>query len=106
MQYFLSAHAQRRSQQRGVRSAVVDFIVRHADVELEAGNGCRSLRISKKGRATLIRNGEPVADVERATNVIVVVCEESNEVVTVMHDCNSLGRRYRRQFPTWNSRAA
>jgi hypothetical protein len=102
MQYSLSAHAQKRSRQRGIRSTVVDFVLQHADVELEAGNGCRSLRISKRGLATLIRNGASGTDVERATNVIVVVCEENNEVVTVMHDCNSLGRRYRRQFPVWN----
>jgi transcription termination factor Rho len=87
---------------------VIDLIIQHADVDLEAGNGCRSLRISKKGRAMLIRNGgASVTDVERAADVIVVLCEESNEIVTVMHDCNSLGsRRFRRQFPTWNLRAA
>jgi hypothetical protein len=83
---------------------VVDFVIQHADVDLEAGNGCRSLRISKKGRVTLIQNGAPITDVERARDVIVVICDECNEVITVMRDCNSSGRRYRRQFPTWRSK--
>ena len=102
MEYCLSAHAQKRAQQRGIRSTVVDFVLRHADVELEAGNNCRSVRISRSKLKKLRGAGASAVEVERATSVIVIVSGDSNDVITVMHDCNSRSRRYRRQFPTWN----
>jgi hypothetical protein len=51
---------------------------------LEAGNSCRSLRISKDELKNLRRDGASSTAVERATNVIVIVCEDNNDVVTVM----------------------
>jgi hypothetical protein len=90
-----------RAQQRGIRPTDIDFVIQHADVELEAGNGCRSLRISKRELAMLIKDGAPLAQVERAASVVVLVGEDGSEVVTVLHDCNPVGRRYRKQHPTW-----
>lgn len=99
-----SDHAVRRAQQRGIRPGVVDFVLGNADRDLEAGNGCRAYRISRRGVAELIRKGDKVWEVERATDVIVIVREDGGEVVTVMHDQNAEGRRYRRQWPTWSDR--
>jgi hypothetical protein len=98
-----SDHATRRVQQRGIRPAVVDFVLRNADRDLEAGNGCRAYRISKKAQAELLLHGAQVGEVELATNVVVILHEDSGEVITAMHDRNKSGRRYRRQWPTWSS---
>ncbi len=49
----------------------------------------------------LVKDGAPLAQVERAASVVVLVGEDGSEVVTVLHDCNSVGRRYRKQHPTW-----
>jgi hypothetical protein len=97
-----SDHATRRAQQRGIRPAVVDFVLRNADRDLEAGNGCRAYRISKKGLAELLSHGAKVGEVALATNVVVILHEDSGEVITVMHDRNKAGRRYRRQWSTWS----
>jgi hypothetical protein len=48
----------------------------------------------------LVKDGAPLAQVERAASVVVLVGEDGSEVVTVLHDCNSTGRRYRKQHPT------
>lgn len=96
-----SSHATIRAQQRGIRLPVVDFILQHFDVDLEAGDGCRSHRISKRAASELLRNGVAVSEVDRARNVVLIVREDSGEIVTVMHDCTPYGRRYRRQWPTW-----
>src|SRR5271169_910376 len=82
-----SGHALKRAQQRGIRPVVVDFVLQHADIDLEAGNGCRSYRISHRAGAELCRNGVAVTVVDRAIDVVVIICEYSGEVVTVMHDC-------------------
>jgi hypothetical protein len=103
MEYCLSAHARKRARQRGILSTVVDFVLSHADVDLEAGDNCRALRISKHELKNLRRDEASPVEVERAMNVIVIVCEDNKDVVTVMRDCNSRGRRYRRQFPTWKT---
>jgi hypothetical protein len=99
MEHSLTGHARKRAQQRGIRLDVIDFVIQHADVDLEAGDGCRSLRISKRGLAMLGGDCTSLALSERAANVVVLVAADG-DVVTVMHDCNSQGRRYRRQYPT------
>jgi hypothetical protein len=95
-----SRHAAIRGQQRGIRPAVVDFVLQHFDVDLEAGDGCRSYRISHRSVAELLRDGVPVNEVDRAKSVVVIVHVDSGEIVTVMHDCSQDGRRFRRQWPT------
>jgi hypothetical protein len=100
--YTFSTHAQKRAQQRGIRPPVIDFVLQYADVGLEAGNGCHVYRISKRAASELRRIGMPTSQVDRAVGVVVLVCEDSGEVVTVMHDHNPQGRRHRRQWPTWS----
>jgi len=96
-----SAHAMKRAQQRGVRPATIKFILGHADVDLHAGDGCRTYRISNRGAAKLLRKGANVTEVDKASNIVVIVREDSSEVITVLHDFNRSGRRYRRQWSTW-----
>jgi hypothetical protein len=96
-----SAHAMKRAQQRGVRPATIEFILGHADVDLHAGDGCRTCRISKRGAAELLRKGANVTEVDKASDIVVIVREDSGEVITVLHDFNRDGRRYRRQWSTW-----
>lgn len=83
------------------RPAVIKFVLQHADIDLEAGNGCRAYRISDKATVELLKNGIAISELDRARNVVLIVCEDSGEIVTAMHDCNQVGRRYRRQWPTW-----
>ncbi len=99
-QAHFSEHARIRAQQRAIRPATVELILQHFDVDLEAGNGCRSYRISHWAAAELLREGVAVSAVDKARNVVVIVHNDSGEIVTVMHDCNPDGRRYRRQWPT------
>ena len=84
---------------------MVDFVLQHFDVGLEACNGFRAYRISHKAAAELLRIGVAVSEVDRAKNVVVIVHLDSCEIVTVMHDRNSGGRRYRKQWPTWKRRS-
>jgi hypothetical protein len=95
-------HGMTRAQQRAIRPEMVDFVLEHADVDLEAGNGCRASRISNRRVTDLLRDRADVAVVERARNIVVITCGE--EIVTVMRDYNQNGRRFRRQWPTWSSR--
>src|SRR5262249_44271192 len=97
--YSFSKHARKRAQQRGVQPKTVEMVLKHADVDLEAGNGCRAYRISKRALARMVHD---VTELDRATGVVVIVCEATGEIVTVMHDYNGKGRRYRRQWPIWN----
>src|SRR5579862_4664733 len=100
--YTFSRHGMTHAQQRAIRPQMVHFVLEHADVDLEAGNGCRAYRISSRGVTDLLRSGADVAVAERVRNIVVIAC--GGEIVTVMHDCNQAGRRYRRQWPTWSSR--
>lgn len=98
----LTRHAVKRAQQRGIRPQVIDYVVAEADIDLHAGDGCRSYRISTRKVAVLMEAGAPAAGLDRANRVVVVWSERSGEVVTVMHDHGHSGRRYRRQRQTWN----
>lgn len=96
-----SDHAEVRAQQRGIRPATIEFVLQHADIDLEAGNGCYSCRLSHRAAAELLRKGAPISEVDKARSVVLIISKDSGEIVTVMHDRNSDGRRYRRQWPTW-----
>ncbi len=99
----LTRHAMMRSQQRGIRPQVIDYVVAEADIDLHAGDGCHSYRISHQKMALLLKAGAPAAKLDRAKRVVVIWSERSGEVLTVLHDHGRCGRRYRRQRPTWKS---
>jgi hypothetical protein len=46
--FTFTRHSKIRAQQRGVRSAYIDAIIGHADMEARRGNGCSSIWISER----------------------------------------------------------
>lgn len=95
----LSRHARTRSQQRGIRPEMIDYVWREADIDLHARGGCQRYCISFRKRAALLKAGAPAAWLDRAMGVV-VIWSESGEVVTVLHDHGRNGRCYRRRRPT------
>ena len=103
--YGLSQHAAQRAQQRGVRHRTIGFIFNQADIELHAGQGLKTVRISRKKLSQLRAEGFPANLVEEASHVFMVVSPSDRTVVTVSHDTGSCqGGRYRKQYPTHGSR--
>lgn len=94
----LSRHALTRSQQRGIRPEMIDYVLWEADIDLHARGGCRRYCISFRKMAALLKAGAPAAWLDRAMGVI-VIWSESGKVVTVLHDHGRNGR-CRRQRPT------
>jgi len=72
-----SRHATVSAQQRGIRPAVIEFVLQHADIDLEAGDGCRAYRISDKATVELLKNGIAISELDRARNIVLIVCEDS-----------------------------
>ena len=102
----LTDHANRRIQQRGISRKTISFVTSNADIDLHAGEGCHSLRISRQHMALLAKNGAKAALMERSRSVVVLINIDTNEIITVLHDCGtSCGRRYRRQWPTRSKRS-
>ena len=86
----LSGHADRRCKERGVSSALLQAIIDHADVEADAGDGCRLLRVRRQTAVALRIN-------DRLHRFAVIWSERNGRVVTVLplHSGHS-GRRYRK----------
>ena len=94
-------HALNRANQRGISQDTLRFVLENADVWLYAGEGCRSIRLSKKLLSQLVRQGSAASRVERAAGIVLIIDPETKTVVTALHDHGSkCGRRYRKQFPT------
>ena len=54
---FLTRHAARRSQQRGIKACHRDFVFAHGDREVPVGGGCFRLTISYRGLKLLVQQG-------------------------------------------------
>jgi hypothetical protein len=101
----LTDHASQRIQQRGISRETVAFVTLNADIQLHAGEGCQSLRISRQYMTLLASNGTRAALLERSKSVVVLINLNTGEIVTVLHDWGTkCGRRYRRQWPTRSKR--
>jgi hypothetical protein len=101
----LTDHANRRIQQRGISREAVAFVTLNADIQLHAGEGCQSLRISRQYMAQLSNCGARPTLMERSQSVVVLIHQNENKIVTVLHDWGTrCGRRYRKQWPTKNKR--
>ncbi len=96
----LSQHAARRAQQRGIQHDAMATVMRYHDVVLHVGAGCRSICLSRQTLASLLHDGVPASLVDRAANVILIVDDDTGEVITVMHDRGNRARRHRRQWDT------
>ena len=86
-------HAARRSQQRGIRRQIVDFVVGAADHEQHVGSKCVSYWISKKECERLRKAGVPGRLLDRAAKVVVIADPRDGAVVTAMHGYRSHARR-------------
>ena len=80
----MSRHAKIRSQQRGIRSWVIDFILDNADLVKEVGCGSVSQFISEKKIAKLITNKILTPACGDALKGVVVI-DRGATVTTVFH---------------------
>ena len=72
----LTAHAQLRSQQRGLREPLINTVHDYADVEIHVGNGCRRLSISTTELNRLIAEAVLTpAEAGRCKNVTLIVAD-------------------------------
>lgn len=77
----ITAHAQLRSQQRGLREPLINTVHDYADVEIHVGNSCRRLSISSMELNRLIIDGVLTpAQAGRCKNVTLIVAD--GDVVT------------------------
>ena len=74
----LSKHAKKRSQQRGIRQAVIELILEFGESRRMPGN-VQEYRLRRKGRSRLIQL------LDKAINVGVVVDDEESVVITTYH---------------------
>lgn len=96
----LSKHAEARAQQRGIRRDIIDFILEHADRSLHAGEGLRSVSISRQNQRRLSRNGFDPQIIDRTDGVALLIDPNENCVVTIMRLHGRQARRYLRQHAT------
>lgn len=80
----LTAHAQARLQQRGIKKEIIDFILMEADQDKPAGRGCRSIFVSKRKLEKLVKNNELLPKFASRVNGVVIV-EAEEEIVTIYH---------------------
>lgn len=86
-------HAERRAQQRGMPPALIDAVLRYADIELPVGERCVALRLSPEGVGQVREDCSPsIAD--RAKDIVLILAD--SVLVTVLHSYGAAGRRYRR----------
>ena len=80
----LSVHAQKRSQQRGIRPWALKYIMEHADKVKYAGNNCISQFISKRKLSELcFRKVLKPSEADLLNGVVVIA--EGPKVITVFH---------------------
>lgn len=86
----LSAHAERRAQQRGVTQRDLALLLDHADVDVPVGAGCRALRVHPQ-----TARRQNLGD--RLPRIAAVEDGQTGEIVTVLHHLpGRRGRPYRR----------
>ena len=82
---YLSPHAARQAQRRGVARSTLDLVLRHADRSRKLPGRARALWLSQRGRRQLIHAGLASSEVDRARGVRLIVALEDDVVVTVEH---------------------
>jgi len=100
-----SEHAQRRLRQRGITRDAVDAVFAFHDRAVLIGNGCRAVSLSRTGQRALVDEGIPSSVIERTKNLVLVMREDTNLIVTMLHSKNRAGWSYRRQGATRKSAA-
>lgn len=85
-------HAERRAQQRGIALALIDTVLRHADIEMPVGGRCVALRLSVEG-IRLLRRECGAARADRAKDIVLILAD--GVLVTAMRAIGAAGRHYR-----------
>lgn len=78
----LSEHARQRCQQRGIQQKAIALVMALHDVDLEVGDECRALRVSRRAMTAAGTAGASRQVLERLCDVTVVWSDRSGQVVT------------------------
>ena len=92
--FHLSKHASKRAQQRGISRRTMDLVMQRADQYRDARDGCVTCWISRRQCAQLRSEGLAAAQIERATNVVLVIQPAGGVIVTTLHG-NKVRARFR-----------
>jgi len=93
----LSNHAKTRANQRGIYHEMMEAVLRHADHEVPVGDGCYALQLSRRQLRDPKLKARIGSSFDRLAGLVLICCNGSGEIVTVMRDCGRAARRYRRQ---------
>ena len=102
----LTKHGRVAIQRRGVSRDAIRIVLDWHDTDLEAGGGCRTIRLSRRCLAELRSEGIAPQALERLPRLRLVLRENDGALVTSFSDAGRRGRRYRRQHPTRRARMA
>jgi hypothetical protein len=95
-------HAKQRLQQRGARPKELAIVMAYGDIEVQAREGCRFVRLSHRAVAWILEHKRvAVQDVDHAKRLM-VLADSSNRVVTVFK--TDPERRVRRLKREWGRR--
>jgi hypothetical protein len=83
--YYLSEHAVRRAQMRGVSRDAINLISQVADRRVRVPGGAVALSISDRARQRLIEGGLRPSEVGRTCSVVLIADEPSHTIITVEH---------------------
>jgi hypothetical protein len=100
-----SIHTMRRQKQRGILREAVAAVLTFHDRAVLVGNDCRAISLSRNGGRALVGEGLPPAIVEKTGDLVLVMREDTNLIVTLLRARGSRGRSYRRQDATRKSAA-
>ncbi len=82
---YLSTHATRQAQRRGITFDTIDLVLNHADRSQKLPGNTRALWISRKGRNRLTNAGLPPANVDRSSGVRLIIAIRDDVIFTVEH---------------------
>jgi hypothetical protein len=91
----MTMHASIRAQQRGIRLRAIQLVVDHGDGMSHVGKGGVAYWLSHRKARKLSNNGLQTLVVEEAQGIIVLA--QGNHIVTVTHQTDMRGKRYRRE---------
>jgi hypothetical protein len=90
---YLSAHARRRTRQRGIPPTVALLVHEWADMEVPVGGGLTALTLSLQAANEARREGIRPHLLDRARRICCLTAEDGS-VVTLLHPTRRRARRY------------
>ncbi len=82
-EFLLSGHATKRSQQRGIRKALMNALLERFDLDRPVGDGCQALSCSRAALARAREDGVPTAIIERLGRVVLVISPDGVIVTAI-----------------------